>query len=1146
MLPSMSMMKQASIAMALLLSLGWSIPALSQTNDERAKPKESLASSITSLPNVDRKILDAMQSKSYGEAVKLIETAIGSGNSEHADYLRYLQGIARTEDEKLDQAIETFERLEQEFPESDWISRSRFGRANVYVLRRQYIDAGRIYQQEAERLLSQDRKDKLAQIYLEFADRYYEGVPADDPSKTRKPDYQQALTYYSEAAKLDTTQQLTQQIAFRIARCQEELAQNDEAIASFQRFLDQYAGSTKGTDAVSQDLSASPEQLAEARFRLGDVHLRAGHPMQARRIWQNLLSQWHDQEQIGQAVQNFLSRAQYRLAHTYGLPAPQSIGDLELAVTAAERFLKRYPNDPRAPLAELEIAQGYASHQRHTQAVERLLALLQNDRYRDSPQLPIAQEMLGREYLAQGLYDRAIESWKEFLEAYPTNPKWPTVQAQVVNSEFAKAKDARDHQRYNEARTLWLTFLNKYPLDPRASSILLQFGQMKFDAAEQAHQDQLAEAFRHAGSAQDVELEESSIELYEEAIDDWRRVVTKYPKSDDASKASFLIGTTLEDKLGRLAEALDSYRLVKGSRQSQAQDRISNLTTSQLSVATERKFRSDEKPRIRLTTRNLEKVDVKIYRVDMVDYFRKMHLASGLETLDIALIDPDEQFEHMVDDFASFKQINQDVDLPIGGPGVTAVTVSSEKLESTTMVVVSDLDMIVKASRNELFLFVENMRTQSPAPGVSLLISDGETVFAETITDDQGILQQNFDQLKTANDLRVFAIQDGNMAATVTGLQGLPFAKGLSPRGYLFTDRPAYRAGQAVNIKGIVRWVEQDRHLFRAEETLRLDVLDPRGRQLLSQEVALNDFGTVFSHLVLPPSAAQGEYRVHLHRAKTGEDDAIGDLSFDTRFTVTEYQLEPVQISIDLEKSVFFRGETVRGTIQLQYYYGMPLADESIQYRFGPDGELVTAKTDREGKVSVELETQRFNESQPLELVVEYPQRSIQNAETIFLATRGFEIIASTVREVFISAEPFETLFKVTDPAGKPVATELKVEVFEVTPSFGGTTERLVETKNLKSEANSGEGRQTISLNDGGQFIVRATGVDQFGNQVSGQTRVQVSGEEDATRLRNPDGSTFLHLGRHGPRQPALARRAGVGPDHDGGRACSQPPPGHA
>ena len=66
-----------------------------------------------------------------------------------------------------------------------------------------------------------------------------------------------------------------------------------------------------------------------------------------------------------------------------------------------------------------------------------------------------------------------------------------------------------------------------------------------------------------------------------------------------------------------------------------------------------------------------------------------------------------------------------------------AVTVSSKTLEATTLVIQSDLDVIVKSSRDEVFVFAENMRTGKPWPGVQLLISNGQQVFAEE-TDRQG------------------------------------------------------------------------------------------------------------------------------------------------------------------------------------------------------------------------------------------------------------------------------------------------------------------------------------------------------------------------------------------------------------------------
>ena len=122
----------------------------------------------------------------------------------------------------------------------------------------------------------------------------------------------------------------------------------------------------------------------------------------------------------------------------------------------------------------------------------------------------------------------------------------------------------------------------------------------------------------------------------------------------------------------------------------------------------------------------------------------------------------------------------------------------------------------------------------------------------------------------------------------------------------------------------------------------------------------MNGFGTINSNLILPSVAPQGDYRVHLHRAASSVDDTTGTLSFETRFHVTQYRLEPIDISIDLEKDVYYRGDKVEGTISVKYYYGTPLAGEKLTYSFGSDGETLTATTDAEGKVKLSFETPAF------------------------------------------------------------------------------------------------------------------------------------------------------------------------------------------
>ena len=1045
---------------------------------------------ITSLPKLPANLHDAMQSKEFNKAIELIDAGIQKGDIEAVDYWFYLKGRAQTELKQYDPAMATLRNLEQRFPKSRWLARSRFQRAEVFVRQRNYRAAGAIYQNEAKRLLSDGRKDELASIYLEFADRHFEGVVADDPSKQRKPDYKQALTYYQESLKLKPSLERRQKVELRIARCHQELKQLPQAIAAYQKYLKDH-----GTD----ENRAPAELEIQARFQLGSAQLAAGQREQARKTWQDFLANEIAKESAGE----LLAEATYRLAHTYGIPAPGNDSDLELGVAALEKFLKAYPKHKLAAQTEFEIAQSYGVHGRFEQTVARLKSLIGNPAYQGTKQIPQARSLLGQAFAAQKKYTEAITAWQEFLNQHPTDSNWSNVQRVVINTEFAMAAEQMSQKNYAAARKLWETFLNKYPLDTRAASILFRFGQMQYAEAVGELAARQKQAKEDGEEFDRIILNDDEQKLFEAAIADWRRLVSKYPKTNDASYAAYSIGITLEDRLAKLPEALEAYKQVTGSYVNQAKQRIANLTAKQLEILTERKFRSDETATIKLTTRNIEEVSVKIYRIDMVDYFRKMHLATGIESLDIALIDPDKSWDHKVDGYEQYGRTENEIEIPVDGPGVTAVTVSSEKQEVTTMLIVSDIDMIVKSSRNELFVFAQNMRTGKPAEGVSLLISDGKEVFAEEITADDGVLQKNYNQLKSIKDLRVFAVREGHAASTVTNLNGLNFAVGLSAKGYLYTDRPAYRAGQLVNIKGIIRWVSGDQYTFKEGALFKLDVYDARGRVIHNGDVALNKFGSFADHFMLPATSPQGDYRIHVHQTMSKQ-------SYETNFAVHEYKLEPVQISVDLPRTVYYRGEKIEGKIALKYYYGTPLAGKSIHYRLG-NGRQHSATTDDKGEVKFEFETRTFNETQQLQLRVEFAERNLALVKPIHLATRGFAISTSTLREVYISGETFDVTINVSDPSGEPVATDLKLEVLERIISgdtklerrlAGRAGERLVATHDLKSDKEDGEARQTVRIDKAGFYILRATGTDRFGNPVSGSGSVSISGDDDKVRLR--------------------------------------------
>ena len=176
--------------------------------------------------------------------------------------------------------------------------------------------------------------------------------------------------------------------------------------------------------------------------------------------------------------------------------------------------------------------------------------------------------------------------------------------------------------------------------------------------------------------------------------------------------------------------------------------RLAAIRAKSMQVKTERVFRSSETPQLKLATRNVPSVKVRVYKIDLETYFRKMHSIAGIQRLDVSLIDPDTTLEFAVPDYAKYKPLTSSIPVPLPDglkAGVAAVTVSSPDAGNRPLLLIqSDLEILVKSSRDEVLIFAENAATGKPWPGVRLLISDGRSVFAEAKTGDDGFFRQRY------------------------------------------------------------------------------------------------------------------------------------------------------------------------------------------------------------------------------------------------------------------------------------------------------------------------------------------------------------------------------------------------------------------
>ncbi|MCR4414075.1 MAG: tetratricopeptide repeat protein, partial [Thermoguttaceae bacterium] len=265
-------------------------------------------------PLVAEKIRQAMQDRDYAAALKAIDEAMAAKDAPH-DYLLWLKGRALHLAGQHDEAIAVFESVEKQFPTSPWVRRARFAKGATLARKGDFRAAEMVYRAEADYLLSADRKQQIADLYLEFADAYFK-----PPKEEQKPDYAKALEFYTRALDVGPKPEKRAEVELLVAQCQQKLGKFDEAIGLYEKFIREHP--------------TSPLDL-EARYNLGDCQLQKGDRRAARRAWQDLLAKYPD------ARTDRIAEAAFRIARTWGIPP----------VETAQAANPPAPNGPGTPAA---------------------------------------------------------------------------------------------------------------------------------------------------------------------------------------------------------------------------------------------------------------------------------------------------------------------------------------------------------------------------------------------------------------------------------------------------------------------------------------------------------------------------------------------------------------------------------------------------------------------------------------------------------------------------------------------------------------------------------------------------------------------------------------------------------------------------
>jgi uncharacterized protein YfaS (alpha-2-macroglobulin family)/TolA-binding protein len=936
----------------------------------------------------------------------------------------------------VDRAVTVLDQLVSQHPKSGFRIRALLAKADILVARGRTEEGLRIYEQQARRVTSDARRLDMARVYLRFADTFFK--PEDE---VKKPDYGRANLFYAKAMEMGLPRDREAEVVEKRA----------EALSKLRKFRD-------AARLLASWRQANPGHAKDGAlaFAQGEARLAVGDRTGARRLFRDLLA--------SAPGPDLAAKALFGVARSFRLPSPASAVDLELGVKALRDLQTRFPAHELAPKAALQTGASYMHLKRYDEAGKELERFLDSALARPGvEEVPQAKELLGHCHYLRKAFPEAIQVWRRFLADHPAHGLWTRVQRQVIDAEYAIGAEKYAGKAYAKAKEAWDRFLEAHPLDGRCRRILLLYG--KGDHESKA---------------------------FEQAVAHWEKLVSKYPRTNEASEGLFRIGKTLEEDLKKFAEALKAYRKLDfGPFAHKARARIASLEKKEMRLSTERIFLTNETPQVKVVVRNIKALEFRAWSVDLESYFRKMHTASGVESLDVPLIEPDRAWKIELKGYEPYREIEREIPLPFEGGGVWAVNCTGGDLEATTVVVRSDLALIVKGSRKNLLVFGQDMRTHKPVSGVKVIVSDGEKILLESETGQDGVLLAEPEGIAAAASVRVLGAHGSSWASNTLDIRRLPAAAGLSRKAYIFTDRPAYRPGDTVHLKALIREVTKGTYTFSKDAKYTIRIAHRRGQQILKAETGLSAFGTLDWSFGLPANAPLGRYRITVTNKKNAHFHHI--------FKVIEYTTPKLDVDVKVENPVCYRGEKVKGKVAVTTFYGEPAPGRKIEIGFG-HLPMLTGETDEKGERTFLFDTREFPESKTVRLWARIPAEGVQGSANVHISVTGFTLTLKTLREVYITNENFDLEVRTTDIAGKPVSVPLSVGIYRLEEEEGRVSE--VPVKRIPVTTDEGVRKATLCLAKGGKHLLRARGVDRFGNTVTAELRLFISGDDDEVKVR--------------------------------------------
>lgn len=433
----------------------------------------------------------------------------------------------------------------------------------------------------------------------------------------------------------------------------------------------------------------------------------------------------------------------------------------------------------------------------------------------------------------------------------------------------------------------------------------------------------------------------------------------------------------------------------------------------------------------------------------------------------------------------------------------------------SSVVLVSDLGLVVQKGKNSLLSYTANRQTGEKREAQVWVLQNKKLLQQKTNNaqafwpklNDKNTTKETEEEDSNSNNSPLVIAQAGNHWA-ISGSSWRHYNQASKVRGHVYSDRPVYRPGHKVSLKGVMRHSKTLKPLVGQKVTLIVTSSDRE--EILREELTTNAYGSVSAALKLSESGRTGRYYASL---RTAEGDSVNG-----HFMVEAYRKPEYKITIEPDNAKLIQGDKAQINISAQYLFGGAVAGADVQYRLvqershhwrhwwdgsprSSEEKIVLRKKtqlDKNGQLKLSLPIARDENGQRrtyrLEAEVTDEARKPFLAQTRLTAyTAALQVQAHVTGYSFDAQKPVPVKVHTSDLNGEGKAATVKLELLQerwgwsrYSQSDGQAGDKwspkVVQTKTLKTNA-QGHLKADLTPPSSGRYRVRVSVSDQKGRQ---------------------------------------------------------------